>query len=75
MHVCSKEVINWNKELNISRTKTIYESIKNIGPDQSSVVIFTTWLDQIRHFEPIFTGEGLCYTFNSLNSREIYSDE
>lgn len=75
MHVCSKEVFDWPTEVFIPRTETVYESMKNIGPDQNSVVIFATWLGQMKHFRPILTGEGLCYTFNAINSMEIYSDE
>lgn len=75
MHLCFKEVINWREPLDIPRTETIYKTIKGISPDQSSVILFATWLGQIAHFKPIFTGEGLCYTFNAINSKDIYSDE
>lgn len=30
--------------------------------------------DCSKHFQPILTEDGICFTFNSLNSRDIYSD-
>lgn len=75
MQLCLKEVINWREQMIIPRTESIYKTIEGIGPDQGSVVAFATWLGQIAHFKPILTGDGLCYTFNALNSRDIYSDE
>lgn len=36
---------------------------------------FVKMVKQKSWFQPIFTSEGLCHTFNSLNSRDIYKDE
>lgn len=74
MQVCSKEVGDLN-DVVVPRYKSIYETIQEIGPDPTSTVVFATWLGQFARFKPIFTGEGLCYTFNSINSVDIYSSE
>lgn len=59
----------------IPRTETIYQSLQDLGIDRTAVIAFSTFLGQLAIFQPIFTGEGLCFTFNSINSMEIYSDE
>lgn len=74
LHVCFKEVMDMDG-VEVPRTETIYETLQDLGVERTSVVAFATFLGQIAHFHPIFTGEGLCFTFNSINSMEIYSDE
>lgn len=61
--------------VDIPRTETIYQSLQDLGIDRTAVIAFSTFLGQLAIFQPIFTGEGLCFTFNSINSMEIYSDE
>lgn len=61
--------------VDIPRTETIYQSLQDLGIDRAAVIAFSTFLGQLAIFQPIFTGEGLCFTFNSINSMEIYSDE
>lgn len=61
--------------IDIPRSETIYETLQNLGIDRASVVVFATFIGQFAHFQPIYTGDGLCFTFNSINSMEIYSDE
>lgn len=75
LHVCNKEIGNLVDGLIISRTESIHKTIEKMSPDVNSVVLFATFTGQIVHIRPIYTGEGLCFTFNSLNSREIFSDE
>lgn len=59
----------------IPRTETIYQTLQDLGVERSSVIVFATFSSQLALFSPIYTGEGLCFTFNSINSMEIYSDE
>lgn len=73
--VCNKEIMSLVDRIKVSRNESIYKTIEEVGPDIGSTTIFSTFAQQIASFRPIFTGEGLCFTFNALNSRDIYSDE
>lgn len=55
---------------------TLYESIKQISPDQLAVVPISFWYStgEWAKFEPIYTQEGLCFTANSINSHELYTN-
>lgn len=75
LHVCSKELGHLVDGTIIPRTESIYKTIEEMSPNMNSVIQFATFMGQFARTRKIFTGEGLCFTFNSLNSWEIFSDE
>lgn len=59
--------------------ESIYDIIKEISPDVESIFLGCfPKRDKVPCLEavaPVYTEEGLCFAFNTLNSYEIFTDE
>lgn len=60
---------NHGQEQNFTEDFIIINFIRNTKP------FFNMELRQIPHNDTILTEEGVCYVYNGLNSREIYSEQ
>lgn len=57
----------------------IYDVITQMAPSLRNIFAACIW-QGVNYpcwelFVPILTDKGLCFTFNSINSREIYTEE
>lgn len=60
-----------------TQNESIYNIIEDTLPKRTSVIPVAAWSDSMNiiEFKPILTHDGICFTGNTLNSREIYTDE
>lgn len=68
-------------------TNTIYESMEEVAPETYLLIPVCKWQRSEKCFhrgkgiqlrlkiKPVFTDEGICYSFNALNSFEVYTNE
>lgn len=63
-------------------SESIYDELKSLSPNVNDTILLcwpppasTREPDSCqKFFSPVFTVEGLCFTFNSLNSNDVYTD-
>lgn len=59
--------------------ESIYDVIERMAPSMDGTLYKCMWNYKLEfcyeYFTPVFTADGLCFTFNGLNSHEVYTEE
>lgn len=78
-HLCTRlpDLIEYKENFS---NDSIYATIQEIALPVSNSTWSCKWQEEIlvdcsAYYVPILTEEGVCFSFNSLNSKEIYTNE
>lgn len=74
-----KNIIRTSFQINSLMDESIYNVIEGMALSFDDVMYRCWWQNKIRncskYFLPVFTEDGFCFTFNALNSHEMYTNE
>lgn len=81
-HICPfpeyKNVLSFNFGDEFTN-ESIYSVIQDIALSLNDTIEECTWknkpTDCSKLFAPVMTDEGLCFAYNALNSRELYTEQ
>lgn len=79
LNVCPSTHVYGVRYQNKFLSASIYETIKEVAPPFQRIFFLCRWQGTFRRcsgmFTPTFTQDGFCFTFNALNSHEMYTEE
>lgn len=73
------DLCNWDTEVvvdpkfEINRTESIHQTLWNIHPPLR-IYMSKGMVPMNLSFHRVFAEQGICYTYNVFNSRDIYTD-
>ncbi|XP_031639513.1 pickpocket protein 28-like [Contarinia nasturtii] len=75
----SVPTLELNEKMDKFTDDSIYNLIEEMAPNLTYTMHECRWqqkkINCVEYFIPMVTGAGLCFAFNALNSRDIYTDE
>lgn len=78
-HICEFKEIDFAKSESKFTNESIYMIIQDIAPTFNNTLTECLWqfenYSACEIFTPILTAEGVCFQFNGLNARDIFTDE
>lgn len=80
IQLCDAHIATDNFDIGTDYTNsTLFDAIQDVAPTFNDTMFFCKWRNDYPAcrdlFSPVWTEEGICYTFNDLNSKDIYTDE
>lgn len=79
VHICSFDPPIYDYLGNKFINESFYELMQDMAPTCNDTLVRCKWKG-VEHpctnlFKPMINGQGICFTFNALNSRDVHTEE
>lgn len=77
-NICNRPLVDYYQRTNFT-DESIFRIIQDVALSLNDTMLYCEWRGMGNFctalFQPILTEEGVCFSFNDLNSRDIYTEE